>query len=275
MEHRKPLPSPPMAVLAAGVRSLLVATLAAASLLCARTASAAELIQIPSRPDVTQGIWLDAPSSTPPWIVILFAGDNGNVGLASSGPMRMAGNFVLRTASYWTGLGDAAVIFDTPSDHPDGMDDPFRLSDPARQDVAAAISVLRQRYPQAKIALVGTSRGTITVGNLLKRSPDIADAFVLTSPVTVARGSQAGLSGLAWPENHARVLVVSNENDGCMVSPFGNARSLASGNGFAFIAVSSSAGGGSKRAECGAHAPHGFLGIEQQVLDDISGWLQH
>ncbi|WP_327205044.1 hypothetical protein [Paraburkholderia kururiensis] len=233
---------------------------------------AGELVSVKSR-DVTQNVYIDSTSASPAWIVVLFAGADGAVALADNGPTSMRGNFVVRTAAYWTKAGDAAVVFDAPSDHAEGMDDAFRLSDAASQDVAAVVGELKRRYPSAKVALVGTSRGTITVGNVLLRQPDLADAFVLTSPISVAVRGEPGLSGVAWPRNKARVLVVSNEHDGCVASPFSAAKRMAADNNFDFIAVSSTMGGGNKRAECGAQSPHGYLGIEAKVLEAIDGWL--
>lgn len=251
----------------------LAVTLSLSISACCISAHAGELVKVSSRDGVTESVFLDSPAATPPWVVMLFAGNDGAVGATDNGPTRMQGNFLIRTASYWTGLGDAAAIFDAPSDYASGMNDVFRLSDSAYRDVAAAVDELRQRYPKAKIALVGTSRGTVTVGNVLRRNPALADAYVLTSPVTTVKGGQAGLAGLSWDPGHARVLFLSNEHDGCGASPFGAARHMANSNGFDFVAVSSSEGGGDKRSECGAKSPHGFLGIEQQVLGTINNWF--
>lgn len=246
---------------------LLTACLACA---CAAAAAAGELLTLPSRPGVTQGLYLDASATPPSWVVLLFPGDDGNMGLNQTGPRRLSGNFLVKTAAYWASAGQASALFDTPSDHSDGMADQFRLSNAAVEDVAAAVTALRQRYPGAKVALLGTSRGTITVGNVLKRNPALADAYILSSPVTQARRQQDGLSGMSWPGNKARVLVVSNEHDGCGVSPFGAARALADSNGFSFLPVSSE---NAKGNACGGNAPHGYLGIETQVLDAMRKWL--
>jgi hypothetical protein len=237
--------------------------------------SAAELLELPTRPGVTQSVFLVSASASPSWVVALFAGDDGNVSVSGSGPTRMQGNFVVRTASYWADHGDAYAIFDAPSDNAGGMQDVFRLSADASTDVGVTVAELRKRYPNAKVALVGTSRGTITVGNVLKRHPELADAFVLTSPVTQASRGQSGLSGLSWTGNKARVLVLSNENDGCQVSPAGAAKQIAEENGFDFISVSSSVGGGDRKSDCKAQSPHGFLSIEPKVLDSIAGWLNN
>jgi hypothetical protein len=242
-------------------------------LACGAPLSAAELIQLPTRPGVTQSLFFVSASASPSWVVVLFAGDDGNVSVSEGGPARMQSNFVVRTAGYWTDHGDAYAIFDAPSDHAGGMLDTFRLSADAETDVGTAVSELRRRYPSAKVALIGTSRGTVTVGNVLKRHPELVDAFVLTSPVTQANRLQVGLSGLNWKGTGARVLVLANENDVCQVSPADASKQLAADNGFDFISVVSKMGGGDRKSDCKSQSPHGFLGIETQVLDRIRGWL--
>jgi hypothetical protein len=254
-------------------RRSLLACAALLSVVTTSPANAGELLQVQSRPGVTQAAWLDAPSGMPAWVIVLFAGGDGGTRLEAGGPSRMKDSFLLRTADYWASHGEAAVIFDAPSDQDGDMPDRFRLSDAAQQDVAALVTHLHQRFPGARIALLGTSRGTITVGNVLKRSPALADAYVLTSPVTVAKGRQIGLSDIRWEGNTARVLVLSNQHDGCDVAPFANARAMAEQNHFNFIAVSSTAGDAKPDAQCRARAPHGYLGIEPEVLDDIDHWL--
>jgi pimeloyl-ACP methyl ester carboxylesterase len=253
-------------------RRYFAAILSAGAALVA-TANAGELVTLPSRADATQGIYIDAPKSQPAWVIVLLPGGNGSLRLSDRGATQLTGNFVIRTASYWTDGGEATALFDTPSDHADGVKDHFRLSKDAVKDIEATVSEIRKRFPNAKVALLGTSRGTITAGNVLKRNPAAADAYILTSPVTQANKGQLGLSELSWPDNKARVLVVSNEHDGCDVSPFDAAKNLASTNGFDFIAVSSNL---SKRNadECGANSPHGFLGIETSTLDAIRKWLE-
>jgi alpha-beta hydrolase superfamily lysophospholipase len=255
--------------------SSAIASCLAAAALAGPTgpASAGEWIQLPSRGEATQGIYLSAPASPPTWVVVLLPGGNGAIQLSDRGA-KNGGNFLVRTASYWNDAGDVSVLFDTPSDHADGMPDSFRLGKLTLQDVAATVTELRKRYPLAKVALVGTSRGTITLGNVLKRTPAVADAYVLTSPVTLeANSKQPGLAGMSWPGNKARVLVLSNEHDGCRVSPFDAAKSMAADNGFDFIAVSSSESKG-RGGECGPSSPHGFLGIETKTLDAIRAWLE-
>jgi hypothetical protein len=236
-------------------------------------ASPGELVTVPSRDGVTETLYVEASSTTPAWVAVLFAGDDGALHLTADGPTTLRGNFLIRTASYWVQKGEAAVLIDTPCDFPNGMDDGFRLGKDALRDVDAVIKVLRQRFPSSRIALIGTSRGTVSVGNVLARGRDLADAFVLTSPVSIAQNGRAGVSGLDVDGTKAHVLVVSNRNDACPSALFYGASRLAERNHFDFIAVESTSGGGDRRSDCGAHSPHGFLGIEDDVLGDINSWL--
>ena len=245
----------------------------ACTVIIAFPAYSGELTQVPVRGPQTQAIFIEQPAGAPPWVIVLFAGDEGVIALDGTGPTTMKGNFLLRTAGYWTSAGDATAIVDAPSDRSSGMNDAFRLSEAHAQDLHVIVAALRQRFPAAKIALVGTSRGTISVGNVLHREPRLADAYVLTSPVTIGMRGETGLSGMHWDVSTTPVLVVSNENDGCRVSPFSAAHTLAKDNRFQFLAVSSSERGGNGASECGAKSPHGFLGIETQVLSAVSRWL--
>jgi pimeloyl-ACP methyl ester carboxylesterase len=218
-------------------------------------------------------MYVETSTATPSWVVVLFAGNDGALHLSANGPTTLRGNFLIRTASYWAQKGDAAVLIDTPSDHVNGVDDEFRLGTDALTDVEAAVAALRKRFPSSKIALVGTSRGTVSVGNALERNPGLADAFVLTSPVSIASGGQPGVSGLIADGRKAQVLVVSNRHDACPAALFDGAERLAGRNHFDLIAVASTEGGGNRHADCNGRSPHGFLGIEDEVLGDIDRWL--
>jgi hypothetical protein len=154
---------------------------------------------------VTQSIYIETATDNPPWIVVLFSGDSGALYLSADGPSAFRGNFLVRTAGYWVGKGDAAVLYDTPAGYAAGVNDTFRFSEDAITDLKVAIGELRRRFPSSRIALSGASRGTVSVGNAIEHAPTVADAFVLTSPVSVARGRGVGLSGLDVDGSKERV----------------------------------------------------------------------
>ncbi|SAL86293.1 hypothetical protein AWB74_07640 [Caballeronia arvi] len=165
------------------------------------------------------------------------------------------------------------MLVGTPSDHAQGVDDLFRRGKESFADAQAVVLKLRERFPTSKIALVGTSAVTVSVGNALERDLDIAvaEAFVLTSPVTVSHKGSATISDLDVDGARHRVLVVSNLHDQCVSFPAYAGKRLAEGNHYAFIEVDSTEGEASEK--CRARSPHVFLGIETDVLRDIQGWL--
>jgi hypothetical protein len=236
-----------------------------------------DLLTFPTRDGVTQSIFVESPSPNPPWVIALFGGTPGALHLDATGATTLRGNFLIRSAHYWSEQGDAVVLVDTPSDHPNGVDDTFRLSKESFTDTQAIVATLRQRFPNSKLALVATSAGTMSVGNALDRDPTLADAFVLTSPVTVPHKGSPSLTSLDFDSVKSakyRVLTVSNADDGCVSSPAFFGKRFAKRNDFDYVAVESSEGAGDRGEQCGAHSPHGFLGIEKEVLGDISDWLK-
>lgn len=129
------------------------------------------------------------------------------------------------------------------------------------------------RWRSTVSAVIGAHGRTVSVGNALQRDPALADAFVLTSPVTVSRRGGGTLAGLDVDGTKHRVLVISNEHDECPASPAYAGKQLAGRNHFDFVQVDSTEDRGDTSTQCGGNSPHGFLGIEEEVLGDINGWL--
>jgi hypothetical protein len=233
-----------------------------------------DLVSSPTRDGVTQSIFIATPAQKPAWVIVLFGGTPGALHLGPSGATTLQGNFLIRSAQHWIDDGEAVVLVDTPSDHPEGVDDDFRHGKESFIDTQTLLAKVRERFPNAKIALVATSSGTVSVGNALERDPKIADAFVLTSPVTVSRKGSATIADLDVDGAQSRVLVVSNAGDRCPASPADNAKRLADNRHYDFIEVNSSDGDNHPAGRCGAYSPHGFLGIESDVLKKIQAWLK-
>ncbi|WP_322045458.1 hypothetical protein [Paraburkholderia sp. J67] len=232
-----------------------------------------DLVTFPTREGVTQSLFIATPAQQPAWVVVLFGGTPGALHLGAGGATTLKSNFLIRSAQHWIDAGDAVVLVDTPSDHPEGVDDDFRHGKDSFADTQAILKIVRERFPNAKIALVGTSSGTVSVGNALARDAKIADAFVLTSPVTVSRKHEATIADLDVDGTQNRVLVVSNVRDQCQASPADIAKRLASNRHYEYIEFDSSEGEDNRAQRCGAESPHGFLGIEPAVLKAIQNWL--
>ncbi|MBN3851885.1 hypothetical protein G3N59_00705 [Paraburkholderia sp. Ac-20340] len=233
-----------------------------------------DFVSIPTRAGVTQSLFFATPAQKPAWVIVLFGGTPGALHLGPNGATTLKGNFLIRSAQHWIDDGEAVVLVDTPSDHTEGVDDDFRYGKDSVVDTQAIAAKVRERFPEAKMAFVGTSAGTVSVGNAMKRDAKIADAFVLTSPVTVSRKGDATIADLDTDGTQNRVLVVANAGDQCPSSPPDVAKRLAQNRHYAYVEVNSNEGDSNGAGRCGGHSPHGFLGIEMDVLKAIQGWLK-
>jgi hypothetical protein len=200
-------------------------------------------------------IWL--PEGTPSGSVILIPGGTNLQTIRADGGTDAGQNFVMRVRFRFVAAGFAILY----------------LNDPL--DLRPAIA--RMRRIARPVFLVGTSSGSIVAArNAANLGADGPDGIVLTSSITKASQSSfstmhdVNVRRIAVP-----VLFVHNMHDNCPYSPPGGIPSLAAR--FAKpaevtqITVSSD---GSDGEECGPISPHGFLGIENAVADEIITWMQ-
>jgi pimeloyl-ACP methyl ester carboxylesterase len=225
-------------------------------------ARAEETINLPTRPGVTESI-LFTGVAEPVASLIMFP---GNLGLVRA----VRGNFLIRVVPNFVALDFNVAVADSPSDRPDGMPDGFRMSEAHATDIAAVVAFLRQRAA-VPVWLVGTSRGTVSAASVgVRLGPSQVAGVVLTSTVWLQGIPQVPLEQLRVP-----TLIVHNRNDGCQASPFAFAAAglarLSAAPTKELIAV---AGGSSRSAACEALSPHGYYGIEDQVVPLIGAWIK-
>jgi len=228
----------------------------------AGAAQAEETINLPTRPGVTQSILFTAVAH-PAASLIMFP---GNFGLVRA----VRNNFLIRVVPNFVALDFNVAVADAPSDQPNGMADGFRMSEAHATDIAAVIGFLRQRAA-VPVWLVGTSRGTISAASVgVRLGPPQVAGVVLTSTVWLQGIPQVPLEQLRVP-----TLLVHNRDDGCKESPFDYAAAglgrLSAAPAKELIAVS---GGRSRSAACEAQSPHGYYGIEEQVVPLIGAWIK-
>ena len=225
-------------------------------------ATAQERIDVPTRSGVTQPVYFTAAPSAAA-SAILFPGGNGVVASVRN-------NFLLRVAGRFSDQGINVVVFDAPSDQAGGMTQQFRQGSQHADDIAGVVAMLKRRSP-LPVWLVGTSNGSVSAANGAARigPPDVA-GVVLTSSVWLA-----GMAGVALEQIKVPVLVVHNRDDGCRGSPFGYAAlgmaRMSQARVKELLAVS---GGALRSGPCDALAPHGYYGIEDQVVPAIVVWIR-
>ena len=239
-----------------------VALLLAALAVSAQRAAAEDRLILPSsRSGVTVAIWY-LPAAAPVASVVLFAGGNG----ALDG---LSGNFLIRVRNAFAQQGISVAAIDRPSDRATA-DRPYRASAEAAADMAAAIAFLQQKSP-VPVWLVGTSNGSISAANGAARlGPTQIGGVVLTSSVWLGGMQQVPLAAIAVP-----VLVIHNRDDSCRISPPGAAESALASMTSAPVKELVLVSGGSLQGDpCEARSPHGYVGIENQVVPVMIQWIK-
>ncbi|MCU0897071.1 MAG: lysophospholipase [Burkholderiales bacterium] len=236
---------------------------------------AEKIVDIPTRPGVTQRAVLLAPQA-PKATVILFAGGHGGLQIGSSGAFGWGeGNFLVRTRRLFAEQGLLTIVVDAPSDRqkPPYLGG-FRQTPDHVADIKALIAWARQQA-NVPVWLVGTSRGTQSAAFVATQlsGADAPDGLVLTSTML---SDDAGRPVPAMPLDRVKipVLVVHHEQDGCRHCAFSQIPSLMDKLGGAPKTQMIAFKGGQTRGDpCEAFAYHGFNGIERDVVAQIAGWI--
>jgi alpha/beta superfamily hydrolase len=230
--------------------------------LVARAAVAEETVTLPTRLGVTEAVlFLEAPH--PAASVIFFPGGDG---VTSGEP----DNFVLRIRSAFLAQGLTVAVADAPSDKAGGIPIDFRAGAAAGQDAAAIVAFLKSKAP-APVWLLGISNGSISAANAAARLGHAQIAgVVLTSSVWSGGMNQVPLGDIPVP-----VFMVHSRDDSCRLSPFAGTAAgldaLVKAPAKELLAVS---GGRLAGNPCKAHSPHGYYGIEDQVVPQTIAWIK-
>jgi dienelactone hydrolase len=239
-------------------------------------AQSPQVVDVPSRPGVTQRILVITPDK-PKAVVILFAGGDGGLTLEADGRIpKLGGNFLVRTRQLFVEQGLTTVLIDAPSDR---QSPPFlsgyRQTDEHVADVKAVIAWLRQ---QSKIPvwLIGTSRGTQSVGHIATHLPLTdggPDGIVLTSTIVNDPRSRA-VPEMALERIRIPVLVTHHREDSCRICLYSDVprlmEKLTTPPRKELITFD---GGVSVGDPCEARAYHGYNGIEGAVVQRIAAWI--
>jgi pimeloyl-ACP methyl ester carboxylesterase len=217
---------------------------------------------------------LYASPARPKAIIVMLPGGAGDVGLRGDGSVLHDDNFVVRTRSLWVQRGYAVLI-------PDAVDRANLRGVRSSPEYAALVEDLvgfAHGQASAPVFLLGTSQGSIAAMNGAAHAQSGAiSGVVLTESV-----SRLGASGetvfSADPQDvRAPALVVANQDDRCDVAPPEDAPRIAAAmTRSASVEVISVAGGVQRSTKlCGSLSPHGYYGIESEVISRIDSWMQH
>ena len=233
------------------------------------------VVDIPTRPGVTQRMLVLSPP-TPKASVILFAGGHGGLQIFPNGSFKWGeGNFLVRTRQLFADQGLTVAVVDAPSDRqsPPYLGG-FRQKPEHAADIKAVIAWMRAESG-VPVWLVGTSRGTQSAAYIATElsGTEGPDGIVLTSTILV---DDKGRPVPAMPLAKIRipVLVVHHEQDGCSHCAFANVPALMARLDDSprkeLLAFRS---GENKGDPCEAMAYHGFNGLDREVVPQIAGWI--
>jgi dienelactone hydrolase len=236
-----------------------------------------KVIDIPTRPGVTQRFVYLAPEN-PKAAVILFAGGHGGLQIFPNGSFKWGeGNFLVRTRQLFAKNGLSVAVVDAPSDRQTApFLGGFRQKPEHVADIKALIAWLKQQA-NVPVWLVGTSRGTQSAAFIATQigvGEGGPDGLVLTSTIlsdNVGRPVPAmPLKNIAIP-----VLVVHHEKDGCKHCAYSQIpRLMEKLSSTPKKELMTFKGGENRGDPCEAFAYHGFNGLEKDVVVKIAEWIQ-
>jgi hypothetical protein len=233
------------------------------------------VVDIPTRPGVTQRFLVLSPHD-PKATVILFAGGHGGLQMQANGSLAWGeGNFLVRARQLFADQGLVVIVVDAPSDRQSApFLGGFRQRPEHAADIKAVIAWAREQT-KVPVWLVGTSRGTQSaafIATALERVEG-PDGLVLTSTIL---SDDRGRPVPAMPLDKIRipVLVVHHEQDGCSLCAFREIPTLMGKLGNAPKKQLLSFTGGENRGDpCEARAYHGFNGLERDVVAQTARWI--
>lgn len=267
----------------------LPGVLVAAAMLAAGVATGATpvradgVVEIASRGQLVRALVL-MPSGKPIGAIVLLTGGNGRLDIGADGRLATGGgNQLVRTRANYARAGYAVLVPDVAPDLKQGnsVTSGSRWSQAQADDVAAVVKHARTLAPA--VHLVATSRGTlpaIKVATTKTAGPERPDTLVVTAGMLMdfggnqpsAQKSVGHLDRIGQP-----TLLVWHKNDGCAYTPASSAaRAKPLFKGAKRVDIRIIDGGQPMPAgedPCNARSPHGFLGLDQEVVDIVTTWI--
>lgn len=235
--------------------------------------AAETVLTLTPRPGVTLRVLVDRPAA-PIGSVVLMAGGDGVLDLDERGAIgsNLRENHLVRTRNAYVRAGYAVFVPDVASDQKGTRG--YRFGPAYAQDVAAVIAAARQ--VKAPVALIGTSRGALSVVAVFAgQSAVLPDAAVISSGVLMGGDSASTLGNL--DRITVPVLLLRHRLDSCRVTPPADAdRFKALLTRAPRVDIVTLDGGGPRGPTadaCGAAHYHGFYGMDDQVVGATVQWL--
>lgn len=231
----------------------------------------ASVTDIPLQDGRDQRVLLVRPAGQVRGTLVMFPGGAGNIDVQADGDIAHPDNFLVRTRDAWIERGYAVVLVDA-IDHRNlrGI-----RSNSAYAVIAQTVIDFAKAETNAPVWVVGTSQGSIAAMNAASRArPGSISGVILTESVSVLGGSHETVFDADPQGVQVPALVVANDDDHCKVAPPSMAASIAAAMTGTRADILRVRGGVTQSADaCEALTPHGYLGIESEVIDGIASWM--
>jgi pimeloyl-ACP methyl ester carboxylesterase len=235
------------------------------------------VVDIPTRPGVTQRVLVLTPDNAKA-AVVLFAGGHGGLQISPEGRLAWgAGNFLVRSRQMFASHRLTVAVVDAPSDrqNPPYLGG-FRQTGEHTVDIKAVIAWLKQ-HADVPVWLVGTSRGTQSAAFIATELPATAggpDGIVLTATILTDKPGNCPVPAMPLGEIKVPTLVVHHKQDGCALCRYGDLPKLMDKlSAVPRKELFTFEGGTNQGDPCEAKAYHGFNGIEREVVAKIAEWI--
>jgi pimeloyl-ACP methyl ester carboxylesterase len=219
-----------------------------------------------------QNVLFVAPAGKPVAAVVMFPGGDGQIGIDATGSIARPGNFLIRTRDKWLARGFLFVAVDAAVGRAGTRGD--RIGQANQRAIGEIVRAVRQRTV-APIWLVGTSAGApAALAGAATLPAGSIKGVVISSPVSMP-GLHDTVFDVALARISVPVLIMFHNDDSCRLSPPFNApRIKAALTAASVVEVQEFAGGSFPRsAACEPFSHHGFIGIEDQVVNAAANWI--
>ncbi len=244
------------------------------------SATQAEIVGLKTRGEIEQAYLLLRRGTPVKVVAVLFTGGFGLLKLrAVDGEIawdKTGNSFLVINKDRFVDDETAVAVVDAPSDQREfGYTPKVRKSAEHATDVRGVVDDLKNRFPGARVFLIGTSQGSTSAAYAGKAlGKDIAGVILTASVFAAAPASwrllhDPNLSDFDFAQIQAPLLIVHHVDDRCVATPYSAAERLA--DRYPLIVVR---GGEPVRDNgCGPMGPHGFLGREEAVATEIRNWM--
>ena len=227
---------------------------------------------IPTRAGVTQRLLLLKPEQ-PVAVLVMFAGGERPLGIARDGRLAWgSASLLIRISPLFLHSGFSIAIVDMPSDQQSSPSSRYGESAQQAQDTAAIIAFLRRDNP-LPVWLIGSGSGAASVLNAaIRLQKNGADGIVLTSEVS------AESAGSLFPQlAKVRIPTLSmRKTHPChpdqKIDSSGFIAALKNSPRAEELTVSTTVAADTD--PCLTPPSHGYLGLEDLLVDKISRWIK-